>query len=334
MLLYSPAWWSTRNPVSVLLWPLSLLYRGVITLRRIAYQRGWLKSQRVSVPVLVIGNLSVGGNGKTPLVLWIAQLLLSQGYLPGILCRGYGGRSKARPRIVFPDSDPNEVGDEAVLLAQRSGCPVVAGVDRVAGAHLLTAQKRCTVILCDDGLQHYRLQRDIEIVVVDPLQKGNGLLLPAGPLREPYQRLQQVDFILWHGVPDPDTPVHRHLYTMTLQPVSALNLQDPQVRCDLTFFRDQTVHAIAGIGRPARFFAMLRAYGLRIVEHPFADHHRFTHRDLAFADHELLLMTEKDAVKCRAFARPTWWFIPIHLQINGLERPLLERLRRVQAAMD
>lgn len=312
--------------VSVLLWPLSLIYAGFAMLRRHAYRSGLLKSHRVGVPVIVVGNISVGGTGKTPLVIRLAQLLRQHGYRPGIVSRGYGGESHVWPRHVTATSDPHQVGDEAVVLARGSGCPVVVDPDRVAAARELLNTAKCDVILADDGLQHYRLARDIEIAVVDE-QQGfqNGACLPAGPLREPRQRLKQVSYVIHHGSGDSDAT------TMRLVGEHAVNLTDLCVSCSLIGFRDSTVHAVAGIGNPLRFFSYLRARGIRTVDHPFPDHHVFSAADFAFADTDDLpvLMTEKDAVKCQRFAKASFWYVPVQAQLDShLENQLLQDLAR------
>ncbi|MGB7542648.1 MAG: tetraacyldisaccharide 4'-kinase [Burkholderiales bacterium] len=288
--------WYRLSPVSVLLLPLSFLFHIAVTLRRLLYRLGILPSVRLPVPVIVVGNLTVGGTGKTPLVLWLAGDLRRRGRNPGILCRGYGG-SAAAPREVKKGDDPGLVGDEPLLLAERAGCPVWVGADRAAtGRALLAANPGCNVILCDDGLQHYRLARDFEIAVEDERGLGNGFLLPAGPLREPASRC--VDARITNG-----GEASAGAWRMRLKPVSLYRVDEPAAVLEPSAFAGTRLHAVAGIGNPQRFFADLDAMGLKTVPHAFADHHRFQPRDLEFADCDFVLMTEKDAVKCRGFGR-------------------------------
>ena len=318
-------WWWSRHPLAFVLWPFGLLFRGVAGLRRIAYRRGWLARQRLSVPVVVVGNLSVGGSGKTPLVIALVALLREAGYRPGVVSRGYGGRSHPGPRRVAPDSDPTELGDEPVLIARRAGCPVVVDWDRPQAARAALALG-CDLILSDDGLQHYALDRTLEIVVIDGRRRfGNGWCLPAGPLREPPSRLRGVDLVIVNG-PDQDT-LRPGEYGMRLLSGAAVNLLDPQQTRPLAHWRGQTVHAVAGIGDPERFFAGLRDAGIRVLAHPKPDHHRYRAHDLRFADPYPVLLTEKDAVKCRAFASKACWMVPVTAEPeHGFRAALLRAL--------
>ena len=294
--------WYERSPLVWPLLPLSALYCAVVGLRRWAYHLGLKKIQRLPVPVIVVGNLTAGGTGKTPLVGWLAQFLKQQGYRPGLVARGYGGTARHWPQQVRADSDPATVGDEPVLLAQTTGCPMAVAPDRVAAARALLAHSECDLILSDDGLQHYALGRDIEIAVVDGVRRlGNRFCLPAGPLREPASRLEQVDMVVSNGL------AGRNEYGMQVQAGDAMNLLTGERR-PLRSFRAEPVHAMAGIGRPERFFDDLRREGLSIDAHAFPDHHAYRVEDLAFAD-RALLMTEKDAVKCRRFARVNYWVV-------------------------
>ena len=316
------------NLVAVLLWPFSLLFGVVARTRRWLYRQGLLRDEAVEVPVIVVGNITVGGTGKTPLVIRLVELLREAGYQPGVVSRGYGGQSTQWPRHVTVDSDPRQVGDESVLLARRCRCPVVVDPDRVAAARALLATYDCNVILSDDGLQHYRLRRDLEIAVVDGFRRlGNLACLPAGPLREPPSRLREVDFVVGNGV------ARGGEYIMSLQGDTALNLADPWVSSALAGFRRGTVHAVAGIGDPRRFFDHLRHARLRIIEHPFPDHHLFRPEDLQFRPDLPLLMTEKDAVKCRSFALEEGWYVPVDAQLDPeFEEQLLKRLATVAMA--
>jgi tetraacyldisaccharide 4'-kinase len=283
--------------------PLALLY-GVLTgLRRVLYRWGVLRSVRLPVPVVVIGNLTAGGTGKTPVTIAIVESLRRRGYTPGVVSRGYGGSQK-EPVLLDDSPDPAVVGDEPCLI-RASGVAVAVGRDRPAAAKLLIAAG-CNVVIADDGLQHYALARDVEICVIDGVRRfGNGRLLPAGPLREPLSRLEQMDFRICNGgaVAPGDTP-------MQLQGGQVSALVDGQSK-PIADFTGQDVHAVAAIGHPQRFFASLRSQGLQVIEHPFPDHHAFVPADLAFNDDRPVLMTEKDAVKCQLFAQPHWWAVPV-----------------------
>ncbi len=296
-----------------LLLPLSWLYCGLSRLRRIVYRIGLRRSTALGCRVVVIGNLVAGGSGKTPLVIALAKTLQNHGLRVGILCSGYHGRSKHWPVAVRADSDPVEVGDEAVLIAQKTGLPVMAGPRRVDAGKALLRETPCDVLLCDDGLQHYALRRDIEIVVIDAERGyGNGACLPAGPLREPHERVQTADAVVALGGPFAGaTTVMHYVGSETCK------LLDPQHCYRLDAFAGQVVHAVAGIGYPQRFFRQLLDAGLSLEAHAFDDHHLFTPQDLAFAGGGPVLMTEKDAVKCRPFARPDWWVVPVEVQLDG-----------------
>jgi tetraacyldisaccharide 4'-kinase len=306
--------WYRGHPLSYLLLPLSWLYCAAVRMRRGAYRRGWLRSRRLAAPVIIVGNLTVGGTGKTPLVVWLTDALGRLGYRPGIVTRGYGGAAgSAELREVTPVSDPLEVGDEAVLLARRSGRPVAVGRDRVRAAGTLVEQHRCDIIVADDGLQHYRLQRDIEILVVDAERGfGNGRCLPAGPLREPLVRVREVDLTVCNGgscLPD--------AALMRVVSGRAINLKLAGASCDLEDFRGRQVTAVAGIGNPARFFGLLRDHGIKVAERPYRDHYRFGPRDAASWPAGPVLMTEKDAVKCEAFAAGNHWYVPVEANLDG-----------------
>ncbi|MDD5295619.1 MAG: tetraacyldisaccharide 4'-kinase [Rhodocyclaceae bacterium] len=314
--------WTRRGLLSWLLLPVSLLFRGIVALRRVLYRLGVLESVRLPRPVVVVGNLTVGGNGKTPLTLWLAQELAKKGFKPGIVSRGHGGRvSRAgEVREVRTDDDPAEVGDEPLLMARRGLCPVWVGRDRAeAGRALLAAHPECDLILCDDGLQHYRLARDMEIVVMDGRGVGNGWLLPAGPLREGLSRLAATDALVMNGgsvgagLPAQAQPPR---FDMRLVGSRFFSLVNPSVVCNAGDFAGMRVHALAGIGHPQRFFDHLAELGVKAVCHPFPDHHRYGAEDINnFDDAEALLMTEKDGVKCAGFCPAHTWVLRVDTEV-------------------
>lgn len=287
------------------------------------YRRGLLHSRKLAVPVVVVGNLTVGGTGKTPLTVALAALLLRLGRKPGIATRGHGRRSKSL-RMVRADSTWQQVGDEPLLLHRRTGVPVCVATRRSEAAHALMAQG-CDVILCDDGLQHMALARDLEIAVIDGARGfGNGQLLPAGPLREPLQRLAAIKLLVINGEPCAQLePVARRALRMTLHGNQVRPLVGQGSAVPLSQFVGQPVHALAGIGNPERFFAQLRAAGLQVIEHPFADHHAFTAADLNMGDGLPLLMTEKDAVKCAAFGAAGQWYLPVEAGFDAADEKRL-----------
>ncbi|MEL6710622.1 MAG: tetraacyldisaccharide 4'-kinase [Pseudomonadota bacterium] len=295
--------WQRLGLVNLLLSPLSALFAVIIWLRRRAYQYGLLRTWRSPVPVIIVGNITAGGSGKTPLVLWLARHLQTQGYRPGIVSRGYRARHNNWPQLICADDDPHQFGDEPVLLARQSGCPVCVGPDRPAAVRALLAAQPCDIILADDGLQHYALDRDIEIVVVGTQGLGNRWLLPAGPLREPASRLRQADLIIHNN---PIKAGHQlHWGEPTITP-----LHNPDAPPQpLNRFRGQSIHAVAGIAYPEHFFALLRTHGLILQTHPFPDHHPYTPDDCRFSSSLPILMTHKDAVKCKHYALPDAWVV-------------------------
>jgi tetraacyldisaccharide 4'-kinase len=319
--------WQSRGAIAWLLWPASLLFGIVVAVRRVLFKARILGSMHPGVPVIVVGNLTAGGSGKTPLVLRIAEILREHGWKPGIVARGYGGAVQ-QPREANIASDPAEVGDEPILLARRSGCPVWVAPDRVAACRALRAtHPECDVVVTDDGLQHYALRRDIEICVVDGRGFGNGFLQPAGPLREPASRLRSVDAVIVHGAKEIDG------HAMALEGDTLVRFTDARDRRAAKSFAGQRVHAVAGIGDPKRFFLHLARFGLKVVPHPFPDHHPFQARDFEFGDADPVVMTEKDAVKCKSFAQGHFWILPVRASLDpAFERWLLERLGGSQAA--
>lgn len=309
-------YWYSQNPLAWALLPLSWVFCAVATIRRYGYISGWLRSEAVSVPVVVVGNLTVGGTGKTPLIIGLCHYLALQGFKPGVVSRGYGAAISGTHAVTNEDKAA-ACGDEPLLIKQRTGCPVVIGRDRVAAVDKLLAENDCDVVLSDDGMQHYRLRRNIEIAVVDTDRKfGNGYCLPAGPLREAKARLDTVDMIVHHGN-------SQHAYRFSLEFDDAVNLVTGE-RKSLASFQGASVHAVAGIGHPQRFFNQLREQGQELSEHAFPDHHRFRIDEIRFADGLPVMMTEKDAVKCAALLADNGsvdvlqrcWSIPVSAKMS------------------
>ena len=320
--------WQTITPVSILLFPLSLLFRAAVALRRGAYRIGLLPSTRLPVPVIVIGNITVGGTGKTPLVLWLAGCLRERGRRPGIVSRGFGG-SERGPAPVAGDSDPRRFGDEPVLLARRSGCPVWIGADRAGAARaLLAAHPECDVILCDDGLQHYRLARDMEIVVRHSGTQHNTWMLPAGPFREPAARAAEADVAVIHGSPAAGT-TGGATFAMTLEGSEFCNVLNPALWTGPERFRNQQVYAVAGIGAPQRFFRHLQQLGIAFTAQAFPDHHAYSAAEVAYPGADAILMTEKDAVKCEPYADERHWALRVDARVDpALGERVLKKLER------
>ncbi|HEX7217889.1 MAG TPA: tetraacyldisaccharide 4'-kinase [Burkholderiales bacterium] len=322
--------WYRRGLLAWLLWPASLVFSVVVVMRKLLYKVRILKSAHPGIPVIVVGNITVGGSGKTPLVIWIAEELKKKGWSPAIISRGYGVKLDV-PRAATVASDAAEVGDEPVLIARRTGCPVWVGPDRIAvAAALRGAHPDVDVLVLDDGLQHYAMRRDVEIAVLDPRGLGNGFLLPAGPLREPRWRLRTVDAVVAQG------GAAQRDFAMALAGEEVHRMTDARERRPLKSFAGERVHAAAGIGDPNRFFLHLGRAGVKVIPHPFPDHHPFSAQDLEFGDGLPVILTEKDAVKLRAAARPDWWVLPVSARLDpGFGAWLLRKLdefRRSKAA--
>lgn len=322
--------WYAGNPLGRVLWPLGALYEGAAVARRRLYRRGFLRTEQLPVPVIVVGNISLGGTGKTPLIIWLARRLGERGYRVGIVCRGYGGEAKDWPREVDAASDAAEVGDEAVLLASSTRCPVFAAPDRVAAARQLTDRHSVDVILSDDGMQHYRLARDIELAAVDGTRGlGNGYCLPAGPLREPARRLREVDAIVVHEGDWGHAGVLR-----TRARVARVYELATGSEASIEQFRGRSVHAVAAIGNPDRFFTLLERHGVVVHDHAFRDHAALTRADLRFDDSDPVLITEKDAVKCRDDAPRGVWCVSIDLDFDKGDDERLMRMVMRQLEVD
>ncbi|MGH8729927.1 MAG: tetraacyldisaccharide 4'-kinase [Burkholderiales bacterium] len=309
-------WYRSPNALTWLLFPFSLLFRGAVALRRLLYRAQVLRVQRLSLPIIVVGNITVGGTGKTPLVIALARRLRGLGWNPGIVSRGHGTKNEA-PREINPNDDALEAGDEPVLLAEKSGAPVWTGRDRPQTARaLLRAHPECDVLISDDGLQHYALARNVEIVVIDGERRfGNGLLLPAGPLREPVSRLAAADALVINGGKALTGAGLPRQFSMRLNGDVFRNVAQPDRIARADDFRGKRLHAVAAIGNPQRFFAQLKSLGLEFVATEFPDHHAFSPADLRL-DADAVLMTEKDAVKCRSFARGDWWALPVEAEVD------------------
>jgi tetraacyldisaccharide 4'-kinase len=316
--------WVTKGTIFYLiLVPLSWLFEGVTALRRWAYRANVLKSYALPVPVIVVGNINVGGSGKTPAVIWLANQLKQQGYKPAVISRGYGGNA-TQATSVTPASLTSIVGDEPVLIASHCGCPVWVGADRVGAATaLLKVHPECNVIISDDGLQHYRLKRDFEIAIVDNASLQTACLLPAGPLREALWRLKTVDAVVCNGETCNDEETIANAYPMQLVGEQFYNLADKSLTATVADFKHKKVTAIAGIGKPERFFEHLRRLRLSFASIGFADHYDYSAQDLAHIDCDAIIMTEKDAVKCKLFARKNCWVLPVKASIDEALIPVI-----------
>ena len=300
-------YWYSQNIIAWLLLPLSFVFCILSFFRRVLFKLNILKSYQAPVPVFIIGNISVGGTGKTPLIIELVKQLQQKGFKPAVISRGYGSQADSYPYQVTQHSRASEAGDEPLLIFRRTQCPLVIGADRRADIEYLLQHNDCDIILSDDGLQHYALRRDVEIAVVDSSRYlGNGFCLPAGPLRERAARLRSVDMVLYNGGQQ------------------ATNMQIKAAAPQALFSHDSTtglspqkIHAVAGIGNPQRFFDLLSSLGYEIIPHIFSDHYQYQETDLLFDDNLNVLMTEKDAVKCLAFNLPRHWFLPIEVKLSN-----------------
>ncbi|OEJ07964.1 tetraacyldisaccharide 4'-kinase [Shigella sp. FC1967] len=305
--------WSGKSWFYILLLPFSWLYGAITLLRRFAYQKGWLASWKAPVPVVIVGNLTAGGNGKTPVVIWLVEQLIQRGFKPGVVSRGYGGKSDHYPLLLTSDTTPAMAGDEPVLIHHRTTAPVAVAPNRRDAVKALLAQYDLDVIITDDGLQHYALQRDYEIVVIDGQRRfGNGWWLPAGPMRERAGRLNSVDAIIVNGGVSQGNEI-----SMVLEGDIAVNLKTGEKR---PIQQIKKAVAIAGIGHPPRFFNSLREKGIALITtKAFSDHSDYSAQELQdlTPDLEPLIMTEKDAVKCQHFAQDNWWYLPVSAELNS-----------------
>ncbi len=315
--------WYVPGATKLWLLPLAWLFKAIMALRRWAFGKGWLASYKLTRPVIVVGNLTVGGTGKTPMVIWLANSLTSQGYRVGVISRGYGGKARSWPQVVLPNSEPAQLGDEPVLIAQQTNAMVYAGPDRVAAARQAIAAG-AEVIISDDGLQHYRLQRDVELVVIDASRMfGNGRLLPAGPLREPQTRLQSADLVLLNqrGV-TAMPPIQEPHVAYRVGLTRLRSLRSGELR-ELSSLRGQQVHVVTGIGNPESFINALRQHDIRLDARILPDHAALTVDDIEFGDALPVLMTEKDAVKCRRFVGARHWAVGAEVLLDAADQQRL-----------
>ncbi len=305
-----------------MLWPLSLFFCGLVALRRSLYKHRLIKSWRAPVPVIVVGNISVGGTGKTPVVVALIELLRKAGFKPGVVSRGYRGTTDSEPVLLDNKTAVAIAGDEAVLIQQRTTGPVCVFSKRIEAIKLLLQKKNCDIIIADDGLQHYAMQRDFEISVVDAAKLyGNGFCLPAGPLREPISRLKQVDFVLYNRNQAIDDGASFYLNPDKF--ISISGMEDHNV----DFFAQQAVHAVAGTASPERFFFTLESLHIHVEKHVYADHHAFVEEDFMSFDDSPILMTEKDAVKCKGFGLENAWYLRVNTKLpTHLQTTLMARL--------
>jgi tetraacyldisaccharide 4'-kinase len=316
---YSPKWY--QWPIILLLLPLTALFWMLSKIRRCLFKLGIKSTVNVPIPIIVVGNISVGGNGKTPLVVYLAKRLRQEGYHPGVLSRGYGGKNQSYPATVTKDSQAQHVGDEPVLMRQHVNCPLVVDPNRPRGAMELLVKHKCDVIICDDGLQHYALERDIEIIVMDGQRRcGNNLLLPSGPLREGSWRLNSADFVVING-----GAVSNGEYTMSLEAGRLVNVTQSNKSLSISQVSG-SVTALAGIGNPQRFFSLLTSKGVKLANQlSFVDHHPFSQKDIPGG---MVIMTEKDAVKCTDFAHDNCWYLPVSAKLSDqFESQLLLKLK-------
>lgn len=308
----------------------AFLYIDIAKLRRKLYQKGYKKVTKLPVPVIIVGNITVGGTGKTPLVIYLVEKLKAEGFKPGVISRGYGGQAEAWSQQVTANSEVSLIGDEPLLIAQQANCPVAVGPIRADAAKLLLDNNDCDVIISDDGLQHYALHRDIEICVIDGIRRfGNNFYLPAGPLREPQERLKEVDFVVCNGGEPEEGEI-----LMRLEGAFAINMQTKERKPLAEFKAQKEVHALAGIGHPQGFFDLLAQAGIECVTHSFPDHYAYVAKDIQFKGAQAILMTEKDAVKCVDIATEQHWYVPVQAKLeSGFTNNLTTLLRKVQGRL-
>ena len=300
-----PRIWKDRNPLAYGLWPISMFYSTAVELRRLGYSSGLFAVEHFNFPTIVIGNLTVGGTGKTPLTIWAVNFLKECGYSPGVISRGYGRQDPWRSRMVTQDSTPEEVADEPLLIMRQTNAPVAVANKRSDAIRMLMRESDCDIIVSDDGLQHLSISTDLKVVLIDGQERfGNNFCLPAGPLRESSRHISAFDLVIVNGQGQANE------YSMICSFTEAVNLLDKSQTRSMDSFVGENVTAVAGIRNPERFFDMLKQQGIESVNHPFADHHDFIPSEFEqIPTDRPVLMTEKDAVKCEQFAGPDWWYI-------------------------
>ncbi len=332
-------WYQAQNPIRILLYPLHFFMFVLVSVRRNFYRLGLFKTTKVSAKVIVIGNITVGGTGKSPLVIHLAEAMVNEGFRVGILSRGYGGHSANYPLTVEKNSDVLEVGDESLMVKLRLDVTIVVDPKRVRGANKLIEEHQCNLIICDDGLQHYALERDVELLVVDGRRQfGNGLLIPFGPLRESKSRVDDVDAVVINTASgtqlnNRDEPLiknHPCIFNMGYRAACFVRVNAPEIELSIEDFvktyAKEPITAVAAIGDPARFFRQLETLGLKLKTQPFIDHHRFTAEDFNSTS-GLVIMTEKDAIKCKCFATDEFWYLKINVSVSpSLSQFCIERL--------
>lgn len=328
--------WHKRAGWLILLWPVSLLFQVLTKIRR-ATQQSKKRPADLTAAVIVIGNISLGGTGKTPLLITLSQELQKQGFKPGVISRGYGGDAPSYPLAVNSDSDVSQSGDEAFLIAEKTGCPVYVDPDRSAALHALLLHEDVDVVLSDDGLQHYKLYRDLEIVVVDGQRLfSNGFCMPAGPLRESMRRLNEVQHVVVNGEPAREIPQLTRASKMQLEPRTLVNLVSGEKRpfAGAPFNMGNKLQAFSALGNPQRFYALLERLPYQLETFSFPDHHNFTAADFkqqGIDEHQPVVMTEKDAVKCRQFAKNNFWYLSVEVNLESqFVARLIEDIRQVQ----
>jgi tetraacyldisaccharide 4'-kinase len=306
-------WYQPKGLAAYLLSPFSYVFIFIASIRKQLYKGNIIKSNAFNVPIIIVGNITVGGSGKTPLVIALANFFKSSGFNVGIVSRGYGAAFDGA-KLLDDNSKAPEVGDEPLLIFQKAQVPVAVSKNRPLAVEKLIKEKKCNLIISDDGLQHYALQRDIEIAVIDgSRQLGNGFCLPAGPLREPASRLNSVDYIIENNSTKPASTKY---IQMRILPDCFINLATNE-KAALESFKGKTVHAYTGLGNPSKFFALLKSLGIEVKEHAFPDHYLFKEKDFLLDNQVIIMMTEKDAVKCKLFANEQFWCLPISAEIDG-----------------
>jgi len=316
--------WLEPNLLSYILLPLTYLYRLAMWLRHFFYKFNIFHVYRSPVPVVIVGNISVGGTGKTPLTMKVVEMVKEMGFKPGVISRGYGGQNLEWPQLVNPDSNPYYFGDEPVLIANSTQCPVVVGPKRGDDIELLLKHHDCDLIIADDGLQHYALDRDVEIAVYDEQRRHlNKFCLPSGPLREPVSRLKTVDFVMSHVAPSYEKfdDKIQLMFRLSVAGISPLIKKNNKT---LNVEETPKIHAVAGIGHPVRFFKQLTALGFDVIEHPFSDHHKYEASDFSSMTDYPVVMTEKDAIKCTSFAQDHWFSLAVTAELNSVAKSKIE----------